>query len=60
MLFYGSSREAVNQVGFDDQHMYEEFDLAASDRKIKSSQHLEKEAMEVLVKWKEKTDKVPY
>jgi hypothetical protein len=40
--------------------MYEEFDLAASDRKIKSSQHLEKEAMEVLVKWKEKTDKVPY
>jgi tRNA(Arg) A34 adenosine deaminase TadA len=60
VLFYGSSREAVKQVGFDDKHMYEQFELASSDRKIKSSQHLEKEAMEVLAKWKVKTDKVPY
>jgi tRNA(Arg) A34 adenosine deaminase TadA len=59
-LFYGSSRRAVNQIGFDDQHIYEEFDLAKSDRKILASQHLEEAAIKVLVRWKEKTDKILY
>jgi guanine deaminase len=59
-LFYGSSRRAVKQVGFDDQYIYNEFDLANSERKIKTSQHLETEASKVLAKWKEKIDKTPY
>jgi tRNA(Arg) A34 adenosine deaminase TadA len=59
-LFYGSSRQAVNHIGFDDQRIYNEFDLAGAKRKIKASQHLESEAKKVLVKWKEKADKTPY
>ncbi len=59
-LFYGSSRRAVKQVGFDDQYIYDEFDLANSERKMKTSQHLETEALKVLAKWKERIDKTPY
>ena len=50
-LFYGSSRRSVKQVGFDDQYIYDEIDLSDSERKIKTSQHLETEASKVLAKW---------
>ena len=59
-LYYGSSRLDVKRIGFDDQHIYDEFDLKNSEREIHATQHMQDEALKVLVKWKEKTDKTPY
>ena len=59
-LYYGSSRLDVKRIGFDDQHIYDEFDLKDSQREIHATQHMKDEAIKVLAKWKDKLDKIPY
>lgn len=59
-IVFAASREDAAKAGFDDSHIYHELKRNISDRKLKTSQVLREESVNVLVKWKKKEDKTEY
>lgn len=59
-VYYGNNQDDAAKIGFDDQFIYDEIDLAPEQRKMKSINILRDEALEVFRMWDEKEDKVEY
>ncbi len=61
-IYYVNTRFEANEIGFDDQFIYDELEKKIEDRKIKMIQlkDLKKEALDVFYKWHEKEDKILY
>lgn len=59
MYFANTKVDAAN-IGFDDQFIYEEIELAVDKRKLPTEQLLQEEAIEAFKEWQSKTDKIEY
>lgn len=59
-VFYGSTRYEAAEIGFKDNHIYEELPLQPADRKIPFIQVNLEPAITLFREWTEKSDKVPY
>jgi DNA-binding LacI/PurR family transcriptional regulator len=59
-VYYACSKEDAANIGFDDQFIYEELDLAISSRKMPLKQMLRDEAKLVFDNWQNKQDKTDY
>ena len=59
-LYFAASRSDAAAAGFDDALLYEEVSKPWNARTLKSEQHLQSAAQEVLEVWKSKADKIPY
>ncbi len=59
-VFYACSREDAAAIEFDDEFIYQELNLAISDRKIPTQQLLQKEGQVVFKNWMTKQDKIAY
>ena len=59
-VFYVSTRHQAEEIGFKDNHIYEELNLHPSGRRINFSQVEHPRAAELFREWTEKNDKIPY
>ena len=59
-LIYACTKEDAKAIGFDDQFIYEELNLLASERKIETIQQGREIALEVFKIWDDKEDKTRY
>jgi guanine deaminase len=59
-IYFGCIKKDAAEIGFDDSFIYEEIDLPFESRKIKATQMLREEALEVFNAWKNKPDKTEY
>ncbi len=59
-VYYGSTKNDAQAIGFDDSFIYEELKLDNADRKIKMQQYLSDEALAAFTAWDNKTDKEVY
>ncbi len=59
-LVYAGTKEDAARAGFDDAFIYRELALPPSDRRLRSSEQLNDEAVAAFDAWRKKTDKVEY
>ncbi len=59
-LYYGNTKADAQAIGFDDQFIYKELELAPSDRKLPSHEMLHEEALEGFKAWSNNEDKITY
>lgn len=59
-MYYGNNKVDAKNIGFDDSFIYNELELPASDRQLKSEELLRDEALKAFQDWQEKDDKVEY
>lgn len=59
-IFYANDRKDAAAIGFDDDFIYKEIELAPQDRKKPSEILLRNEASRAFKMWKEKSDKTEY
>ncbi len=59
-IYYANTRKDAAKISFDDDHIYNEFSLPNSKRKIPMIQHSRDEAIKVFKAWEMKTDKIRY
>ena len=59
-LFYACNKQDAAEIGFDDEYIYKEMNLAIPERSIKTVQLMNKEGKEVFKEWAAKTDRVEY
>lgn len=59
-IFYANDRKDAADIGFDDDFIYKEIELAPQDRKKPSEILLRNEASRAFKMWKEKSDKTEY
>jgi tRNA(Arg) A34 adenosine deaminase TadA len=59
-VFYGNTRQDAAAIGFDDDFIYGQIPLPASERRVSMQVLLRDEAGEAFADWSKKTDKVAY
>lgn len=59
-LYFANSKTDAKNIGFDDSFIYEEIELPADRRKLKSEVLLQDKAIEAFRLWENKTDKIEY
>lgn len=59
-VYYGNDRADAAEIGFADNHIYEELDLPMGQRRIPFIPLLHDEALESFQRWKTKEDKIEY
>lgn len=59
-VFYANFASDAAAIGFDDAHIYSEFQLPPSKRQIPMIPLLREEALKAFRAWEEKPDKAPY
>ena len=59
-IFYANDRKDAAEIGFDDDFIYKEIELAPQDRKKPSEILLRCEAIRAFKMWREKADKTEY
>lgn len=59
-LYFAALQHDAADAGFDDALLYEEISKPRMERKLRTEQHLQDEAQQVLKAWKNKQDKRPY
>lgn len=59
-MYYGNTKTDAKNIGFDDSFIYDEIDLKPANRKLKSEQLLENEAIKAFDAWTNKVDKTEY
>ncbi len=59
-VLYSSTRQQAAEIGFKDNHIYEELSLRPIDRKIPFVSIETEQAKELFKEWVEKSDKIPY
>lgn len=59
-VYYCSTRHDANEIGFKDNHIYEELNLPQEQRRIPFEQVHHPKATELFTEWKHKSDKIPY
>ena len=52
-LYFAASREDAAEIGFDDAFLYQEIPLAATDRRLPTTQALRDEARAMMLPWKQ-------
>ena len=59
-VYFVATRYQAADIGFKDNHIYEELNLPLSERRITFSQVDHPRAAELFREWSEKNDKIPY
>jgi len=59
-VYYANTRGDAAAVGFDDDHIYREFDKPIDGRTVPFIQLGSEEARQIFQEWLEKPDKIPY
>ena len=59
-LVFAATKQDAADAGFDDSFIYQEISLPANERKIPTSQRLQREAAKVFSLWKQMDDKIEY
>jgi tRNA(Arg) A34 adenosine deaminase TadA len=59
-VYYANTRADAATIGFDDDHIYREFDKPIDGRTVPFIQLGSEEARRVFSEWLEKPDKIPY
>jgi guanine deaminase len=59
-VYYANSKVDAANIGFDDDFIYKELELAYDRRQIPLKRILESEAIEAFKEWSQKTDKIEY
>lgn len=59
-VYFCSTRHDANEIGFKDNHIYEELNLPQAQRRIPFEQVEHPKATELFTEWKHKSDKIPY
>ncbi len=59
-VYFCSTRHDANEIGFKDNHIYEELNLPQAQRRIPFEQVEHRKATELFTEWKHKSDKTPY
>lgn len=59
-VYFANTKKDAAQILFDDDFIYQEIPKAIADRKIKMTQILHDQALQVFRIWEQKTDKTPY
>lgn len=59
-IYYAARREDSSKAGFDDTFIYEEIEVAPSERRIPATEHDREEACRVLQEWADCDFKVDY
>ena len=59
-IYYGGTKSDAAGAGFDDAFIYDEIDLAPSDRRLPSENLLRDEAVRTFEEWMAKEDKTEY
>jgi guanine deaminase len=59
-MYYGNTKNDARNIGFDDSFIYDEIDLSPENRKIKTVQLLDNEAIAAFEAWKLSEDKIAY
>ena len=59
-VYYANTRADAAKIGFDDDHIYREFDKPIDGRAVPFIQLSSEEARQIFQEWLEKPDKIPY
>jgi len=59
-VYYANTRSDAAAIGFDDDHIYREFDKPIDDRAVPFIRLGSEEARQIFREWLEKPDKIPY
>ncbi len=59
-VYYANTRSDAAAIGFDDDHIYREFDKPIDGRVVPFIQLGSEEARQIFQEWLEKPDKIPY
>jgi len=59
-VYYANTRADAATIGFDDDHIYREFDKPIDGRTVPFIQLGSEEARQIFQEWLEKPDKIPY
>ncbi len=59
-LYYANTKEDAAAIAFDDAFIYQELDLSAEERKLRTKQVLNDEALLAFEKWRQLEDKMEY
>lgn len=59
-VYYANTRTEAAAIGFDDDHIYREFDKPIDDRAVPFIRLESVEARQLFQEWLEKPDKIPY
>jgi tRNA(Arg) A34 adenosine deaminase TadA len=59
-VYYACTRHDAAAIGFDDEYIYHEIDLAPEDRSIVMGQMMRNEGLRVFEEWKKKEDRIQY
>jgi guanine deaminase len=60
LVYYANTRADAAKIGFDDDHIYREFDKPIDGRTVPFIQLGSEEARRIFREWLEKPDKIPY
>lgn len=59
-MYYGNTKTDARNIGFDDSFIYDEIELSPENRKIKTVQLLDNEAIIAFEAWRLSEDKIAY
>lgn len=59
-MYYANTKTDAKNIGFDDSFIYDELELAPTDRKLPSEVLLREEAIKAFEAWAEKEDRIDY
>ena len=59
-IYFANTKADAAAIGFDDQFIYNELELAIPDRNLITEQLLQEEAIIAFQKWQQKEDKIKY
>lgn len=59
-VYFAANRQEAANIGFDDEYIYQEFELPLPKRQIKLEQIKDEEMNEIFEEWKKKSNKATY
>ena len=59
-IYFGNSKKDAAEINFDDNFIYDEFDISLNERKLPTIQLLRNEAQSAFIQWQKCEDKIEY
>ncbi len=59
-IYFGNSKKDAAEINFDDNFIYDEFDISLNERKLPTIQLLRDEAQSAFIQWQKYEDKIEY
>ena len=59
-IYFGNSKKDASEINFDDNFIYDEFDISLNERKLPTIQLLRAEAQSAFIKWQKCENKIEY